>query len=200
MQGAVNGVPVTFQIDTGASYTSISKETAYSAGIYGCDGKMFDTANGQVFGCVARADEIRLGQNVMKGFQIAAMPNLNGALLGMNVLKQFKIEHEGDVMRLTIATGVSSGQAESRYVPIPVQVQPPPPVVTPEPEQVKPVPYQYQPSIPSRADIEVRCKAQYDSSREPYNELMRHGYTAQQGEYYRDRLRAIELEYRQCRA
>jgi aspartyl protease family protein len=194
--GSVNGIPVTFQIDTGASYTSIPKDIAYSAGIYGCNGKTFDTANGQVFGCLALANEIWFGPNKIQGFEIVAMPSLKGALLGMNILKFFRIEHEGDVMRITSTVGDVSQASPIYREPIPTQLQIQQPIAPRETIEVRRE--QYQPTTPSRADIEAGCKVKYDAERNPINERMRHGYTAQEGEYLRDRLRNIEMEYRRC--
>mgnify|MGYP002378241064 CR=1 FL=1 len=46
--GTVNGFPVVFMVDTGATNVAISSNTAARAGIKNCTARMFSTANGTV--------------------------------------------------------------------------------------------------------------------------------------------------------
>jgi clan AA aspartic protease (TIGR02281 family) len=98
--GSVGGYPVSFIVDTGASITSISKQAASVAGIRECQSRRFNTANGDVVGCVATAPSITFGGFRLSNVEVAVMPNMTGALLGMNVLSQFKMEQHGSVMRI----------------------------------------------------------------------------------------------------
>lgn len=108
VDGAVNQVPANYQIDTGASMTSIPQDIASRAGIYECKPQTFETANGAVSGCVATARELVFGNFRFQGFQVAVMPNMKGVLLGMNVLRHLRMENSGDLMRLSTGDSVPS--------------------------------------------------------------------------------------------
>jgi len=101
VSGSVSGYPVNFMVDTGASITSISSQTASVAGINGCRSAKFNTANGEVVACVATAPAITFGRFQLSNVDVAIMPNMTGALLGMNVLSQFKMEQRGSMMRIS---------------------------------------------------------------------------------------------------
>jgi clan AA aspartic protease (TIGR02281 family) len=99
----LNGASVKFLLDTGASLTSISPETASQAGLHACTQHTFQTANGAVQGCVTQVAEMTFGGFVVRNFEVVIMPNLGGkALLGMNVLGQFRMEQQHGLMRLAI--------------------------------------------------------------------------------------------------
>jgi clan AA aspartic protease (TIGR02281 family) len=101
--GYVNGMPIVFMVDTGATLTSLSQEMARKSGIYSCDAQSFNTANGSVQGCVAKAPKIQIGSFILRDFQVAIMPNQStDALLGMNVLRMFRLEQQSGVMRISI--------------------------------------------------------------------------------------------------
>jgi clan AA aspartic protease (TIGR02281 family) len=101
--GNVNGMPMVFMLDTGATLTSLSQEMASKSGISSCAARTFNTANGTVQGCVAKAPKIQIGSFILRDFEVAIMPNLpGGALLGMNVLRLFRLEQQGGVMRISI--------------------------------------------------------------------------------------------------
>lgn len=101
IEGTVNKIPANYQIDTGASITSIPKELANRAGIFECTPQTFRTANGSVIGCVGIAKELVFGNFRFTGFEVAIMPNMDGVLLGMNVLKHLRLESSQDTMRLS---------------------------------------------------------------------------------------------------
>lgn len=101
VSGSVNGFPIVYMLDTGASITSISQKTAADAGIQTCTAQNFDTANGVARGCVATIREITFGNFSIKNAQVAIMPNMSGALLGMNVLSYVRMEQQGDIMRIS---------------------------------------------------------------------------------------------------
>lgn len=100
--GYVNGMPIVFMVDTGATLTSLSQEMAHKSGIYSCATRTFNTANGSVQGCVAKAPKIQIGGFVLRDFEVAIMPNLpTDALLGMNLLRMFRLEQQSGVMRIS---------------------------------------------------------------------------------------------------
>lgn len=101
VSGSIGEYPVSFIVDTGASITSISKQAASIAGIRECQSRKFNTANGEVVGCVATAPTVTFGSFRLSNVEVAVMPNMTGALLGMNVLSRFKMEQHGSVMRIS---------------------------------------------------------------------------------------------------
>ncbi len=101
--GSVNGVPVVFMIDTGATTVSISSEVAAQAGIEQCIPISATTANGIVNACSATVAEVTFGNYQITDVGVTVMPNMpGGALLGMNVLRNFRIEQVDDVMRISV--------------------------------------------------------------------------------------------------
>ena len=100
--GAVNGFPVVFMVDTGATTVSISSVIASRAGIHNCVPRTFLTANGNVNACMAIVPEVSFGGFRLTDIEVAIMPNMSGdALLGMNVLRKFHIEQIGEAMRIS---------------------------------------------------------------------------------------------------
>lgn len=187
VNGTVNNASTLFQIDTGASITSISRDLANRAGIFECTPQHFDTANGGVTGCVGIAHDLNFGSFNFRGFQVAVMPNMNGTLLGMNVLRHLSIENTGDVMRLS-QSNVTSPAAIPQAIPVAVAPQ----------------------SLPQQAESEnlethvpqdrtAACYQTYKSQKEGIDALMRQGYTSEQGERFRENLRQLDERYRRCR-
>jgi len=100
--GSVEGIPLIFQVDTGASMVSVSKRITDEAGIYSCIRYQdMETANGIVRQCVAKASEITFGVFQMHDIEVAIVKNMAvDALLGMSVLRTLKIHQERGVMTL----------------------------------------------------------------------------------------------------
>ncbi len=99
IDGAIQGQPVRFLIDTGASTVSISLELARRLGL-GCDtASTFSTANGLVQGCTSRAAELEFGPFRLEHLTVAILPNLaSDALLGMNALHRVRMEQAADTL------------------------------------------------------------------------------------------------------
>ncbi|GAB2994958.1 hypothetical protein GCM10010960_10660 [Arenimonas maotaiensis] len=97
LDGAVNGTPVRFLIDTGASLSVVSADLAKRAGVTECLPAEFRTAMGVDRDvCVAKVQRLDFGQFSFRDVYIGISKNLAGdALLGMNVLKDLKIEQSG---------------------------------------------------------------------------------------------------------
>jgi aspartyl protease family protein len=101
----VNGRPVRFIVDTGASDVVLSRSDAVAVGI-DPDGLSYtgraQTANGTVATAPARLGTIRLGDFVDEGVRASVSAGeLGVSLLGMAYLDRFaRIEIEGDRMRL----------------------------------------------------------------------------------------------------
>lgn len=101
LQGSVGGSPVDFLVDTGASFTTLKQHVAQAGGIQNCQATQSKTANGIVDVCIGIIPEIRIGAYIVRNAIVVANPKTEANLLGMNVLGQFKIRTENDVMTLT---------------------------------------------------------------------------------------------------
>ncbi len=101
----VDGTPVRFMVDTGASDIVLSRRDALRVGIP-VDGLEFlgraDTANGTVETAAVRLDSVRLGPITDTNVRASVSAGgLDTSLLGMTWLDRFaRIEITGDTMRL----------------------------------------------------------------------------------------------------
>lgn len=95
MQAQVNGQPVDFLVDTGATRTTISREHAKRVGLSVVRTEKFSTAGGVVTGHVGRAD-LDLGHGVVfQGLMIAVLDDSDvRGLLGMDVLGQLDMSQQ----------------------------------------------------------------------------------------------------------
>nr|WP_299243442.1 TIGR02281 family clan AA aspartic protease [uncultured Halomonas sp.] len=100
--GYIDGEPVEFLLDTGASLVSIPAPLADRLGLQRGATADFNTANGRVRGYLTTIDEIELGGLKAKDVRGSINPGLGGstALLGMSFLRRFDIEIRGAKMVL----------------------------------------------------------------------------------------------------
>lgn len=92
LEGAVNGVPVRFLVDTGASYVTVDAALARGAGLPVGTPAVFSTAAGPVEGAIARSRLVRAACLEVSGLSVAVNPGLGDvALLGQNFLRQFEV-------------------------------------------------------------------------------------------------------------
>ena len=99
--GSVNGTPLRFMIDTGATYVSVSGKFAASArlpeGITG----YFSTANGTVEGKIVKDQVVQAEGFKVSGLSVAVTPlGSKQGLLGQNFLKRFEVSQSAGVLRL----------------------------------------------------------------------------------------------------
>ena len=91
VDAAVNGAPVRFMVDTGASSVVLTLADAAAAG-YGHGNLTFNiamsTANGRARAAPIKLREVRLGQLAISDVQALVAENLNTSLLGMTFLKR----------------------------------------------------------------------------------------------------------------
>jgi len=101
--GTVKDVPVTYQVDTGASMISVSKRVMDRAGIFSCVRFMnFSTANGSIRTCVGIVPEITFGVFRMSNVEVSIVPNMEpDALLGMGALRHLKINQNDGKMTIS---------------------------------------------------------------------------------------------------
>jgi clan AA aspartic protease (TIGR02281 family) len=93
INGAINGQPVRFMLDTGASMVSVSREMADRTGLECEQPAVFTTANGKIDGCIATREEVSFGNVRLFDVDIAIMPNMDETgLLGMNALSKFDLQ------------------------------------------------------------------------------------------------------------
>lgn len=105
VDGAINGKPLVFVIDTGASVVSLPSSTASAAGIACEKTALMETANGRTEACTAVIPELKFGHFVIKDAQSMIVPNLSQPLLGMNILQHFKIAQDNGEMRISAPAG-----------------------------------------------------------------------------------------------
>ncbi|APE30494.1 peptidase aspartic, CHP02281 [Halomonas aestuarii] len=105
--GRINGQPVEFLLDTGATYVAVSAELAERLGLERAGSAWFNTANGRVKGALTTLDEVSLGGYEARDVRGSISPGLTGeaALLGMSFLGRFDIEIRGEQMMLRPAGG-----------------------------------------------------------------------------------------------
>ncbi len=104
--GSINGEPVMFMVDTGASVVSISEALAQRAGLSGGEPAQFHTANGVRTGRMVRAGVIRLqGGLQVENLRVGTGLGLGGGaddqgLLGQNFLQHFDVQMDRERMVL----------------------------------------------------------------------------------------------------
>jgi len=103
-QGAINGQPVVFLVDTGATDVAISERTARAMGLEFGPRMVVMTAAGKSAAWRTRLDRVSLGSLELENVRATITPGLGKeALLGMSFLRYFSLRQEGD--RLVIEAG-----------------------------------------------------------------------------------------------
>jgi aspartyl protease family protein len=96
-QGGINGVEVTFLLDTGATQVSIPEPIARKLNLTSNDSYRVQTANGSVIVYQTNIEELRIGNIFL--YNVAANINpamqSNEILLGMSALKQVEFRQTG---------------------------------------------------------------------------------------------------------
>jgi clan AA aspartic protease (TIGR02281 family) len=101
LTGRINGREVVFMVDTGASTIAIGDSLAGELDLGACRPRQYSTAAGAVAGCEAVAGEVEVAGLRLPDVRVAVLPGGDTVLLGMNVLRHFRIEQQGRQMRLT---------------------------------------------------------------------------------------------------
>jgi aspartyl protease family protein len=92
LRATVNGVPANFLVDTGATLTAVSAETAERVGLKPREAGIpvrMHTANGSVAAQLTTIDEFRFGNVAARGIDAIIAPGLGPTnVIGMNVLSR----------------------------------------------------------------------------------------------------------------
>lgn len=103
--GRVNGMPVQFVVDTGATLISLPEVEARRLSLDYKKGQkaLMGTANGTVGGYMVKLDTVSIGNLTVHGVDAVIIEGkgLGTPLLGMSFLNRMNMKREGDLMTLT---------------------------------------------------------------------------------------------------
>ena len=100
--GSINGQPVQFLVDTGATYLGIPAAVAQRLQLKGGVPSSSHTAGGVVRSFIIKLDSVSLGVIQRRGVTASVIPDMPGeeVLLGMSFLKDLEIVQSGNTMTL----------------------------------------------------------------------------------------------------
>ena len=102
LQGSVNGYPIRFLVDTGASVVSVGADFARQANLPKGRPASFTTAGGVVQGEMVFDQIIEAGGIVINGLHVSVGLHGDVALLGQNFLRKIDVIQSNDTMTLRI--------------------------------------------------------------------------------------------------
>ena len=102
VDATINEHKLNFIIDTGATIVTIPQGMANAAGLICLRQTMSNTANGLTRSCTTVIQKLKFGAFTLTNVEASIAPNLSQPLLGMNVLKQFRVEQDSGEMRLSM--------------------------------------------------------------------------------------------------
>ncbi len=103
--GTLNGESVDFLVDTGASGVAIPSALAERLRLSSEETVRSSTAGGWVTGRIVRADLALQGGVRAERLRMVALPNLDGPLLGMNVLGRLHWQQRDGALRIDLGAG-----------------------------------------------------------------------------------------------
>jgi aspartyl protease family protein len=99
--GRINGQPVVFMVDTGATDVALPLALARRLDLPLWPGGISETANGRVETWRTRLDSVDLGGIVLRDVRASVLPNMPGeVLLGMSYLKHLELIQQGGTLTL----------------------------------------------------------------------------------------------------
>jgi aspartyl protease family protein len=103
--GAINGRPVRFMVDTGATLVALGRDEATRLGLdlSGARAGISQTANGPVPVQVVVLDRVRVGEVEVTQVGAVVMPQpMPYVLLGNSFLTRFQMRRDNDILRLEL--------------------------------------------------------------------------------------------------
>ncbi len=104
VRGSINGYPIDFMVDTGASVVSVSKRLAKKANLPNGVPANFSTASGTVMGEVVTGQSVEAGGIMVDGISVSVGIQGDVALLGQNFLRRVDVLQANDTMTLRLRT------------------------------------------------------------------------------------------------
>ena len=102
VEGSINGRPVTFLVDTGATSVTVGEDLARQIGLGSGVAADFSTAGGRVVGRVVPDNVVQVGGIRVSGLRVAVNPALRQALLGQNFLNKVALTQDADRLVLQV--------------------------------------------------------------------------------------------------
>ncbi|MGC0153595.1 retropepsin-like aspartic protease family protein [Chromobacterium vaccinii] len=96
----VNGFPVVFTVDTGATFTAIPLSLSRNAGIRAGKQATASTANGNARMWVSAGNTLIVGGYEIRNTNVNILERLDRPLLGMDILNQFQVTYSKGYMAL----------------------------------------------------------------------------------------------------
>ena len=100
--GRINGQPVVFMLDTGATDVAVPARLAARLGLKRGRKRLYQTAKGPATAYATVLDQVRLGNIKVRNVRASINPDMHGeeVLLGMSFLKQLEFSQQGDTLTL----------------------------------------------------------------------------------------------------
>lgn len=102
VRGTINGHPVDFMVDTGASTVSVSSDIARVAGFPEGAPVRLTTANGGMMGALVPGQTVEAGGIIIEDLSVAVGIYGDMSLLGQNFLRKVDMLQSGDKMVLRV--------------------------------------------------------------------------------------------------
>jgi aspartyl protease family protein len=103
LAGAVNGFPVVFMVDTGASMTALPARFARNAGMRAGRVMSVETAAGRNRASASQANTVNIGPFKLTDVLVGIHEQLQIPLLGMDALNRFQISQTNGIMTLRVS-------------------------------------------------------------------------------------------------
>lgn len=100
--GMINGQPVVFMLDTGATDISVPEKVARRLGLERGRAVTYQTANGPAINYATQLDAVSLGTITLYNLPASINPNVDhdDVLLGMSFLKHLEFSQKGNTLTL----------------------------------------------------------------------------------------------------